>query len=376
MEAKAAGVRLLHTSDWHLGARFFGRSLISDQAYVLDQMINLVRDLNPDVLVVSGDVFHQRRPNEEALALFHDTVGRMLDLGKEMIVLAGPTDDLENLHLNARWVRNQGLYLFQEANQVLSPLSLRGKRDSFGVNAWCLPYPGVQSEGMEGNGHPALVAHRLVETVIQRIDPGAINVFMGYVWAQGIGKRPEFGSLITTGGQPVEKRLLEHFDYSALGGCHVPSSLGPATIRYSGGLLADDIDAGVVERSVTLVEIDGKSRITVDEYPLRSRRTFRVLSGSVEELVEQGRQVGTQDLVILRSQETELTPAQKAQLRSLGSNIVSIETEAPSAKSTEDITGANLSPVLQMFSEFYREVEGAELSEAALVALKAIEEKM
>lgn len=369
-------MRLLHTSDWHLGARFFGRSLITDQAYVLDQMINLVRDLNPDVLVVSGDVFHQRRPNDDALALFHDTVGRMLDLGKEMIVLAGPTDDLENLHLNARWVRNQGLHLFQEASQVLSPLSLRGQRDSFGVNAWCLPYPEVQSEVGEGSRHPAQVAHRLVETVVQRIDPGAVNLFLGYVWAQGVGKRPEFGSLITTGGQPVEKRFLEHFDYSALGGCHTPTSLGPATIRYSGGLLADDVDSENLERSVTLVEITGKGRTTVDEYPLRSRRTFRVLSGSVEELVEQGRQVGTQDLVILRSQERELTPHQKAQLRALGPNVVSIENHAPAEETSNRSSDANLSPVLQMFSDFYRDVEGSELDETALTALKAIEDRL
>jgi exonuclease SbcD len=365
-------VRLLHTSDWHLGNRFFGRSLVSDQAYVLDQMINLVRDLNPDVLMVAGDVFDQRRPSEEALALFHDTMGRLLDLGTVVVLVSGPTDDLRNLHLNARWVRQQGLYLYSDPSQVLSPLSLRGARDSFSVNAWCLPF--ARPDRVTGEAsHPAQVGRSLVETVVQRIDSGAVNVFLGYAWAQGVGRRPELGTLTSPGGQPIEKRFLEYFDYAALGGCHQPVSLGPATLRYSGGLLATEVDAETSDRSITLVVIEDKSNIFIDEYPLRPRRAFRALSGSVEELLKEGLEHRTGDLLVLRSTEGELTIEQKARLRSLGQNIVSVETEAVAREDTEK---GDLSPLLRMVLEFHQEMGGAPLDASALALLRELEARL
>jgi exonuclease SbcD len=340
-------------------------------------MINLVRDLNPDVLVVAGDVFHQRRPGDDALALFHDTVGRLLDLGTVVVIVSGPTDDLGNLHLNARWVRQQGLYLYSDPSQVLSPLSLRGARDSFAVNAWCLPFahPG---RGLTGEAaHPAQAGRSLVETVVQRIDSGAINVFVGYAWAQGAGKRAELGALVSPGGQPIEKRFLEYFDYSALGGCHEPLSLGPATLRYSGGLLATDLDSESSDRSVTLAVIEDKSKIFIDEYPLRPRRAFRVLSGSMEELMQQGREQRTGDLLVMRSVESDLTVEQKAQLRSIGSNIVSVETESPLLDGVqEEGWKADLSPLLRMMLDFHQEMGGSALDQSAIAMLQEIEARM
>lgn len=338
-------------------------------------MLNLVRDLNPDVLVVSGDIFHQRRPGDEALELFHDTVARLLDLGTVVIVLAGPTDDLPNLHLGARWVRQQGLYLYSDASQVLSPLSLRGSRDTFSTFFWCLPY--ARPSKMTGEStHPAQAGRSLVETVVQRIDPNAVNVFAGYSWVQGVGKRAELGGLVSPGGQPIEKRLLEYFDYAALGGIHEPNSLGPATIRYSGGLLATDVDADSPERSVTLIAIDDKSKVFIDEYPLVPRRAFRLLTGSVEELVFQGKEHRTGDLLVLRSQDTDMSLEQKARLRALGANVVSVETESPLADSSEGVDISGLSPLLRMLMEFHRETGGGPLDETTLTMLRALEERM
>lgn len=367
-------VRLLHTSDWHLGTRFYGRSLLDDQAYVLDQMVNLVRDLNPDVMVVCGDIFHHRRPGDGALALFHETVGRLMDLGTELILVSGPADDFSNLHLNARWVRQQGLHLYQDCTQVLSPISLRGARDNFSINAWCLPYP--SSKRLQGEAeHPSLRSRDLVERVVQRLDPNTLNLFVGYAWAQGVGRREELGSLVSSGGQPLEQRLLDFFDYAALGGVHEPLSVGHATIRYSGGLLGTEMDMENLERSITFVELDGKNRVHVDDYPLRPRRAFKKLSGSWEQLLEQGEQQRSDDLLVLRSDEAELTSQQKAQLRQLSSNVVSVETEAVDSPE-ESIEQAEEFPLAQAFKEFCSDLGLDPLESEAVRLLEEIEGKL
>lgn len=373
MRSEGVEVRLLHTSDWHLGDRFYGRSLLDDQAYVLDQMINLARDLRPDVVVVSGDVFHHRRPEEGALALFHDTIGRFLDLGTMMLIVSGPADDFSNLHLNARWVRQQGLHLYQDCTQVLSPVTLRGERDTFSVSAWCLPFP--TSQPGRDEPHPSIRGRDLVERVVQRLDPTSLNIFVGYTWVQGLGRRREFGSLVSEGGQPVEQRLLEFFDYAALGGLHEPMTMSQASVRYSGGLLGTDLSLDNLERSITLVEIEGKNKLHIDDYPLRPRRAFKRLSGSWEQLVEESGQQRTGDLLVLHSDEAELTSQQKAELRRINPNVVSVEMESPiDPEESQESPGE--SPLVTAFRDFCSVLDEGPLGPEDVRLLEEIESRL
>lgn len=337
-------------------------------------MINLVRDLNPDVMVVAGDVFHQRRPNEDTLALFHDTLNRLLNLGTKLIFLAGPADDFATLHLDARWVRDAGIYLIDDATQVLSAFSFKGSRDPFEVKFWCLPYP-KKTELNQTQQHPALYGHSLVEKVVQRLDPSQLNLLLGYAWAQDCGRRPEMGSLIQPGGQPLEKRLLEFFDLTALGGRHAPLSLGGVQSFYSGSLMCYEPDDPEPGRSVSFYDIAGKSQIYVDHYPLKPRRNLRVLTGSWEELRSQGSQMRSDDLIVLRSEERNLTPEQRADLRILGPNIVSVEFPSPFEPDGPG-SDQDLPPLVQSFKEFALELSGQELSEECVEILKELEARI
>lgn len=373
MTRSVRAVRILHTSDWHLGRRFFGRSLVSDQEYVLDQMMNLARDLRPDILLVAGDVFHQREPDHEAVTLFHDSLNRFLSLGMAVVFLAGPTDDFKALHLGSRWVRNAGVYLFEDATQVLSPLKFRGNNDDFDVNFWCLPFP-KSTEFSKVDQHPALFGRGLVEKVVQRLNPNELNLFTAYAWAQDSGRRSELGALVQSGGQPLEKRMLDFFDVAALGGCHQPAAL-LTHAHYSGSLLCYEPDELVTTRSACFYEIESKEKVYIDTYPLRPRRALKVLTGSWEELVEQGRQVRNDDLIVLRSEERDLSAEQRAELRILAPNIVSVELPSPFS-SGEEGREFSTSPLVSDFCDFVRSQAGRELDDEELAILKVLEEQL
>lgn len=368
---KRGFVRLLHTSDWHLGRRFFGRSLKSDQEYVLDQLVNLVRDLNPDVMVVAGDVFQQRQPNEETLDLFHETLNKLLNLGTTLIFLAGPSDDFKSLHLHGRWVRNAGIHLVEDVTEVLSPMTFLGARDNFEVKAWCLPYP-KGGDLSKPDAHPALIGHGLVEKVVQRLNPSEINLFLGYAWAQDSGRRSEFGNLVQPGGLPIQKRMLEFFDVAALGGRHEPFQFSGLKAGYSGSLLCYEPDETVQGRSVTFYDIAGKSQVYVDQYPLRPRRSLRIVEGSWEELMEEGANLRSDDLIVLRSDERNLTPEQRADLRILSPNVVSVELPSPFEAIQEGDPGG-LSPLLKDFQTFCRDIGGYELNQECIDILRELE---
>lgn len=339
-------------------------------------MINLVRDLNPDLMVVAGDVFHQRQPNQEALSLFHETLNRLTNLGIKLVFLAGVSDDFKSLHLDGRWVREAGIHLFEDATQVLSPLSVTGPRDSFETRFWCLPYPRGSDLG-QNEQHPALLEHKLVEKVVQRLDPTEVNVLMGYAWAQDCGRRPELGHLIQPGGQPLEKRMLEFFDVAALGGRHEPLRLGTTNTCYSGSLLCYEPDAEERERSVTVYDIVAKGEVYIEHYSLRPRRNLRVLEGSWEELMAQGGGIRSDDLLVLRSGERDLTPEQRADLRILSPNVVSVELPSPFEAAEEEKSEAAAVPaVVSSFLDFCSEVGEFQPDEECLEVLLELEQQL
>lgn len=336
-------------------------------------MINLARDLKPDVLVVAGDVFHQRRPDEEALALFHDTLNRFLNLEMAIIFLAGPSDDFKHLHLDGRWVRDAGIYLFDDSTQVLSPVHFRGHRENFDVNVWCMPFP-RPADNPGGAKHPALFQHDLVEKVVQRLNPSEVNVLFGYAWAQGGGRRAEFGHLIEPGGRPLESRLLDFFDVSALGASHAPIALS-SSAHYSGSLLCYEPEDEEQHRSVILYDILGKGQANLDTYSLRPRRHLRVIEGSWEELIEKGRQVRNDDLIVLRSEEKDLSAEQRAELRIVGPNVVSVELPSPFHKDERE-SEEEVSELVASFSRFCQRQTGESLSEEELAVLVELERRL
>ena len=89
-------MRIIHTADWHLGRIFYGVHLTQDQAYVLDQFINLVREAKPDAVVIAGDVYDRAVPPPEAVSLLDETLSRLVvDLKTRVILIAGNHDSPE-----------------------------------------------------------------------------------------------------------------------------------------------------------------------------------------------------------------------------------------------------------------------------------------
>ena len=87
--AAGVGLRLLHTSDWHLGRSLHGESLLADQAWVLERLLELVKEERPDALLVAGDLYDRAVPPPEAVALLDDVLTRLAELGVPVIAVAG-----------------------------------------------------------------------------------------------------------------------------------------------------------------------------------------------------------------------------------------------------------------------------------------------
>lgn len=132
-------MRILHTSDWHLGRIFHGVYLTDDQAHVLEQFIQLVADSRPDVILVTGDIYDRSVPPTEAIKLLDEVLTRiLLDYKVPVILIAGNHDSPDRLGFGAGLLARQGLHLIGQLTDRLGPVVIP---DTFGPVYFCpAPY--------------------------------------------------------------------------------------------------------------------------------------------------------------------------------------------------------------------------------------------
>src|SRR5512146_2643114 len=105
-------MRLLHSADWHLGRLFHARSLLEDQAYALNGLVECVRELRPDALLIAGDVYDRAVPPPEAVALLDDILAQVvLGLKVPVMMIAGNHDSGDRLGFGAKFLSSSGLHI-------------------------------------------------------------------------------------------------------------------------------------------------------------------------------------------------------------------------------------------------------------------------
>ena len=131
-------MRFIHTADWHLGKLFGQRHMTEDQAYVLDELIRLVKDTRAEALIIAGDVYDRAVPPPEAVGLFSETLSKLVEQGSKVLFIAGNHDSAVRLGFGADLFRSSGVYLTGAVHAADPPIILS---DSFGeVYFSLLPY--------------------------------------------------------------------------------------------------------------------------------------------------------------------------------------------------------------------------------------------
>jgi len=161
-------MKFLHTADWHLGRIFYGVHLTEDQAFVLDQMLAVIKDTKPDAVIVSGDIYDRSVPPPEAVNLLDDVVSEIvLGLKIPMIIIAGNHDGPERLGFASRLLEGQRLHIFGSVESSIKPVAIEDKHGP--VYIYAIPY-----------AEPALVREKLEDDTAH--DPAsALKVLINHI---------------------------------------------------------------------------------------------------------------------------------------------------------------------------------------------------
>ncbi|OPY60273.1 MAG: Nuclease SbcCD subunit D [Pelotomaculum sp. PtaU1.Bin065] len=372
-------LRILHTSDWHLGRIFHGIHLTDDQAYVLEQFLQVAGDVKPDVIIIAGDVYDRSVPPTDAVKLLDEVISRVLmDFSVPVLLIAGNHDSPERLGFGTRLLARQGLFIIGQPSANLAPIILQ---DSHGPVYFCpVPYaePSVVRETLAApDATDYNSAMRcLLKHYTASLPRGSRAVAVAHAYVAG-GESSESERPLTIGGtEMVDAACFQSFNYAALGHLHKPQKTGTG-IYYAGSLLKYSFSESPHRKSINLVEMDEAGNINLDKVTLSPRRDVRCLEGYLTDILTAPKNgENKEDYIMVTLKDTGALLDALGKLREIYPNVLHIE--RPFLLDGGELRGPRgdhrrLSD-MDLFSSFFEQVTGVPLnSEEARTFAQTVE---
>ena len=286
-------MRLLHTSDWHLGRTLHRADLRDAQAAVLDDLVGTVRAERIDAVLVSGDVFDRAVPSVDAVALYDDALVRLRDAGARLVITSGNHDSAARLGVGARLVAAAGVHVRTRPQGVGEPVVLQDRHGPVAI--YGLPYlepeavraslpPDPAGGTEEPRGHAGVLGRAMACVRADLTARGGRSVVLAHAWVAG-GEPSDSERDIGVGGAgQVAPSLFDGIDYTALGHLHGPHVLREG-LRYSGSPLAYSFSEAGHAKGAWLVELDARGLARVERVPAPAPRRLSVVEGRLDELL-------------------------------------------------------------------------------------------
>jgi exonuclease SbcD len=288
-------MRLLHTSDWHLGRSLHQHDLGAAQAQFVDHLVDVVRQERVDVVLIAGDVHDRALPPVEAMQLFDEALRRLRDTGASVVAISGNHDAPARLGDKAGLL-DARICLRTDPSRVAEPFLVD---DAHGpVALYAVPYlePAAVRGLLPGEPEPsadtpaAAGSHTRVLTQAMRAvhgdreARGLRSVVLAHAWVTG-GEASDSERDITIGGVAnVPAALFDGVDYTALGHLHRPQTLSEG-LRYSGSPLPYSFSEAGHDKLSWLVDLGPSGVTSVQSVVAPVHRRLAALTGALEELL-------------------------------------------------------------------------------------------
>jgi DNA repair protein SbcD/Mre11 len=280
-------MRLLHTSDWHLGRSLHRADLRAAQAAFLDHLVDVVKAEKVDAVLVAGDVYDRAVPPVDAVELCEDALLRLHATGARIVLISGNHDSARRLGFGSRLLDQAGVHLRTRPGALAEPVLLTDKDGPVAV--YGIPY--LEPDAVRGElpeapkGHQGVLGHA-VGRIMEDADARGISrrVVLAHGWVSG-GVASDSERDITVGGvgqAPAE--LFDGFSYVALGHLHGQQTVA-GHLRYSGSPLPYSFSEASHHKGSWLVELDGAGLARAERVPAPTYRRLSVLRGRLADLI-------------------------------------------------------------------------------------------
>lgn len=359
----------MHLADLHLGKRVNGFSMMEDQEYILNRILEIMEEEQPDGLLIAGDVYDKTIPPAEAVRLMDDFLTAVAAKHVPVFLISGNHDSAERVAFGHQLMQGSGIWISPVYDGTIEHHTLE---DRWGeVNIYLIPFlrPSVVRsffpDAEIGDYTDAL------QTIIQELplDASKRNVVLAHQFVTAAEALPETcdSEQLSVGGlDRVDGSVFSPFDYTALGHLHGPQRVGSETIRYAGSPLKYSFSELHQKKSVTVAELLEKGETEIRQIPLQPRREMIELRGTFEEILAEARKKGepqTDYYHMILTDETDVVDA-LSRLREFYPNIMLLDYDnrrTRSQKEVEQLDRVEERTPGELFAALYEQQNGQEM---------------
>lgn len=276
-------MKFMHISDLHLGKKVNEFSMLEDQKYILTRILQIIEEQRTDGVLIAGDIYDRPVPSVEAVELLDDFLAKLVKKKQKVFVISGNHDSAERLAFASTLLKNSDVYVSPVYHGDVQPVVLH---DAYGtINIYLLPFVKpihVRRYYEEEQIESYTDAIRVAVDKMQ-VDTSQRNILLLHQFVAGAA-RCESEEKSIGGLDDVNAKVLQDFDYVALGHIHGPQNVGGETIRYCGTPLKYSFSEINHKKSVTIVDVKEKGSIEVSLVPLEPKRDLYEIRGTYDEL--------------------------------------------------------------------------------------------
>jgi len=292
-------MRILHTSDWHLGRSFGAVSLADDQQQFITWMIAEATARGVNLVVIAGDIFDRAIAPTEAVVMFRKALRDLQAAGITVAVITGNHDGADRVFAYDDLLDLSGVYIrggYSKLGEVITLTFADGPLDLV-----MLPFLDPQaapddvsegageviadaSERRRARTHQSVLAAAITEAIPSLSAPRSLAISHAYVAGATVSDSER---QLTIGGTgTVDAALFDQFSYTALGHLHRPQTVGGrATVRYSGTPLAYSFSEEHA-KSIEVIDMDAQGACVIESVAIPVGRPVLTVTGLIDQLLQ------------------------------------------------------------------------------------------
>lgn len=279
-------MKILHTSDWHLGKVVSVQPMIDDQKYFIENIfLPAIDEYTPDAIVLAGDIYDRSIAPVAAISLFEDMLYTVAERRIPLIAISGNHDSAERIIPAAKLMRSAGIYLANSVDDFFRPIDITAN-DGSGARFFLLPYFDLPTAkyitGCDDLKNINDAYTELFQMNDKNLSHDCPNILVTHCTVTGSITCDSESQISVGGTQQVSSDSFGKFDFTCLGHIHSPQKAGNKA-AYSGSPLRYSFDCN--ERDKCMLLIDTTDNMSVTRIPIIPRREMRTIEGSFDELL-------------------------------------------------------------------------------------------
>lgn len=375
-------MKYIHLSDLHLGKRVNEFSMLEEQEAILEQILGIIDNEQPDGILIAGDIYDKSVPPAEAVILFDDFLAKLSQRSLQVFIISGNHDSPERIAFGSRIMDASGIHLSPVYNGKIQPFSMT---DTYGtVNVYMLPFIKPAHVRRYFEDEEILSYTDAVRTVINNmnVDSSQRNVLITHQFVTGASRRDSEEKSVG-GTDNVDADVFAIFDYVALGHIHSRQKCASEKIWYCGTPLKYSFSEMHDTKSVTIVELEKPNTMpSVRSIPLYPIHDMAEIRGTFEELTSPDYYTNhpykNHYLRLILTDENDI-PEAVSRLRLIYPNLMNLEYDNTRTKMNTELSDLeNTEPlsIFDLFTLFYKEQNGVEMSDEQSEYMKKLIEKI